>query len=558
MELRPYQQTAVAAIDARLQESRSTVAVLATGLGKTVIFAKAIENALRIPGRRAIVLAHREELIHQAADRIRQVTGIEPDIEMADMRAVEDGFNRSPVIVSSIQTQNAGRGDSRRMHRFSNRNPWLVVVDECHHAVSTSYLQVIEHYMENPQSRLLGVTATPDRLDGKALGRLFDSVAFNYDVSDGIRDGWLVPVRQRFVTCEHLDLSAARTSGGDFQLSDLEEALERSLQEMVVPMVRIVGERRTLVFAATVKHAERIAEIINRPGMKTGHAEVVHGKTPKDRRAEIFRSFGEGKTQYLVNVAVATEGWDDPALDGKGVQVIAMMRPTKSRALYVQMLGRGTRALPGTFAGTADAEERRASISMSIKDHILCLDFLGNSGRHTLVHAGDILGGRMTEGAAKRYERKAKAKGVEEEIDVLAELDLSQREEDQEKERKRRLHVVGRAQFVTQDIDPFEQLGIVPRTVPRWQTRIPATDKQRVMLERNGLRLPKDLDTGRASQLIEALMSKPTEKQTWFIRRAGLDPVGLDRKSASNVIDLLKQNKHADARAALDRIKQPS
>ena len=164
----------------------------------------------------------------------------------------------------------------------------------------------------------------------------------------------------------------------------------------------------------------------------------------------------------------------------------------------------------------------------------------------------------MTEGASKRYERKAKARGVDEEIDVLAELDESEREETQENDRKRRLHVVGRARFVTQEIDPFEQLGIVPRTVPRWQTRIPATEKQRGMLERNGLRLPRDLDTGRASQLIEALMSKPTEKQAWFIRRAGLDPSGLDRKSASSVIDMLKQNRHDDARATVDRIKQPS
>lgn len=558
MKLRPYQERAVEGIAEKLSSNRSTVAVLATGLGKTVIFAKAIELGLRMPGRRAIVLAHREELIHQAAAKVEAVTGIKPDIEMGDYRAVEDGFTRSPVLVSSIQTQNAGRGEHRRMHRFRNDHPWMVVVDECHHAVSTSYIRVIDHYMKNPQSRLLGVTATPDRLDNKALGRVFETVAFEYDVADGIRDGWLVPIKQRFVTCDHLDLSSARTSGGDFQLNDLEEALEKSLQEMVVPMVRIVGDRRTLVFAATVHHAERIAEIINRPGMQTGRAEIVCGKTPEEQRARVFREFGEGKLQYLVNVAVATEGWDDPAMDGRGVQVIAMMRPTKSRALYCQMLGRGTRTLPGTIDGIDDSAERRAAIEMSNKGHVLALDFLGNCGRHTLVHAGDILGGDMDEKVAKRYARKAEKDAVEEEIDVLAEIDKAEADEAKALEAKRRAHIVGRARFTSQEIDPFEALGIVPRSIPAWQRRIPASDKQRSMLERNGLRLPMDLDTGRASQLIEALMSKPSDKQAFFLRRHGIDPSRLDRRAASTVIDMVKSNRMDQVSAVLDSMRQPS
>ena len=377
-------------------------------------------------------------------------------------------------------------------------------------------------------------------------------------MADGIRDGWLVPIKQRFVTCDHLDLSSARTSGGDFQLNDLEEALEKSLQEMVVPMVRIVGDRRTLVFAATVHHAERIAEIINRPGMQTGRAEIVCGKTPEEQRARVFREFGEGKLQYLVNVAVATEGWDDPAMDGRGVQVIAMMRPTKSRALYCQMLGRGTRTLPGTIDGIDDSAERRAAIEMSNKGHVLALDFLGNCGRHTLVHAGDILGGDMDEKVAKRYARKAEKDAVEEEIDVLAEIDKAEADEAKALEAKRRAHIVGRAQFTSQEIDPFEALGIVPRSIPAWQRRIPASDKQRSMLERNGLRLPMDLDTGRASQLIEALMSKPSDKQAFFLRRHGIDPSRLDRRAASTVIDMVKSNRMDQVSAVLDSMRQPS
>ena len=169
------------------------------------------------------------------------------------------------------------------------------------------------------------------------------------------------------------------------------------------------------------------------------------------------------------------------------------------------------------------------------------LDFLGNSGRHTLVHAGDVLGGDMSEPAKKRYKKSSEKKGVPEEIDVLAELDHAEIEQKKAEEAKRRLHVVGKAKFSSQDIDPFEALGIVPKSVPHWQRRIPASDRQRGVLERSGLKLPKDLDTGRASQLIEVLMSKATDKQAWVLRKAGIDPAGLDRKKASAVIDMIKK-----------------
>lgn len=549
MNLRPYQRECVEQVLVRLSDSRSTVAVLATGLGKTVVFSEVIRRFLERGGVRAIVLAHREELIMQAAEKIRAIVGLEPEIEMGEYRADEGAiYGRSSVVVSSIQTQTAGRGDRKRMHRFDNSCPWLVIVDECHHATSASYRKVIDHYMSHPDSRLLGVTATPDRLDKKALGIVFDTVSYQYDVADGIRDGWLVPVKQRFVQCSELDMSRCKKAGGDFVLTDLEEALERSLQQMVLPMIDIVGDRRVLVFAATVNHAERVAEIINRPGAAEGAAAIVHGGTPKDIRRQTFRDFAEGKLQYLVNVAVATEGWDDPALDGKGVQVISMMRPTQSRALYSQCIGRGTRSLPGVIAGQEDSASRRSAISESAKPHVEVLDFLGNSGRHQLVHAGDVLGGDMSEPVAKRYKKESERKGIGEAVDVLEMLSHVEREQQKAAEAKRRLHVVGRAKYQTQEIDPFEQLGIVPKSVPWWQRNIPATAKQRQMLERNGIKT-KDLDTGRASQLIEALMSKPSSKQAWVLRQSGIDPTGFDRKTASKAIDLVKSGRIEEAKS---------
>jgi superfamily II DNA or RNA helicase len=547
MDLRPYQRECVEQICARLREQRSTVAVLATGLGKTVVFSECVRLGLMMTGRRALILAHREELVMQAAEKVKAVTGLEPAIEMADYRSIEDGFSRAPVVVSSIQTMNAGRGDERRMHRFRNDHPWFVVVDECHHAPSASYKGVIAHFMRSSSSRLLGVTATPDRLDKRALGQVFESVAYTYDVADGIRDGWLVPIRQRFVQCDHLDLSGARKSGGDFQLNDLEEALERSLQEMILPTVEIAGDRRTLIFAATVKHAERVAEIINRPGVGRRPACIVHGGTPKDVRRQMFREYSEGKYQYLVNVGVATEGWDDPAHDRKGVQIVAMMRPTQSRALYSQMLGRGTRSLPGTLDGIEEAEDRRKAIEASAKPSVLVLDFLGNSGRHQLVHSGDVLGGSMDEKSMRRYRKESEQKGVPDEIDVLEMLDHAEKEQRKAEEAKARAHLVGRASFSSQDIDPFERFGIVPRTTPWWQRRIPPTVKQREFLTKQGIPV-ENLDTGKASQLIDAIMSQPSDKQAWVLRRAGIDPKGVSRKRASELIDMIKTGRADEAR----------
>jgi superfamily II DNA or RNA helicase len=254
--------------------------------------------------------------------------------------------------------------------------------------------------------------------------------------------------------------------------------------------------------------------------------------------------------QYLVNVAVATEGWDDPANDGKGVQVIAMMRPTQSRALYVQMLGRGTRTLPGVINGLDTPEERCAAIAASPKSHILALDFLGNSGRHTLVHAGDVLGGSMDCGTSRGKREKAQREkaGVGDEFDVLEMLTHQEREHQKKLEAQTRQHIIGKATFKSQEIDPFEALGIVPKSVPWWQRNIPATTKQKAMLERVGIRT-NDLDTGRASQLIEAIMQRPSDKQAYVLRRAGIDPAKVDRRRASQLIDLIKNGKSAEARS---------
>ena len=359
MKLRSYQEAAVDGIFEAWRSARSTLLVQPTGTGKTVTFAHVIN---RMPMGRALVLAHREELIVQAADKIARVTGAKPDTEMAEMRADHGMFGKARVVVSSIQTQCAGRNGDTRMKRFDPQEFGLLVVDEAHHATAPTYRRVLEHYGQNQDLKILGVTATPDRHDEEALGQVFDSVAFDYELLDAIRDGWLVPIHQRSVVVDGLDYSGVRTTAGDLNGADLARVMEyeETLHGIAHPTVELAAGRKALVFAASVAHAERLCEIFNRHS--TGCARFVTGTTPKDERRGMLADYAAGKFQMLVNVGVATEGFDEP-----GIQVVVMARPTKSRALYAQMAGRGTRALPGLVDAHEAADARRAAIAASAK-----------------------------------------------------------------------------------------------------------------------------------------------------------------------------------------------
>lgn len=545
INLRPYQNEAVQSVEREFAANDSTLLVMATGLGKTATFGEVIRR-MATDGKRCLVLAHRSELVEQAAKHIQTRVGLNASVEMAE-RAATNGAYADPVVVASVQTCVAERNGTRRMERFNPQHFSLVVVDEAHHATSQSYRDVIAWFTAGG-AKVLGVTATPDRADEEALGQVFDSVAYEYGVAEGISDGWLVPIKQSMVTVSSLDYSDCRTTAGDLNGADLDRVLkyEETLHRMVEPTVSIAGDRRTLVFCASVEHAERVAEIINR--YKPGKAAFVSANTPSDRRRTIFRDFGDGKYQFLCNVGIATEGWDDPATDGKGVQFIAMMRPTKSRSLYCQMVGRGTRTLAGVIDGIVTPEGRRAAIGRSAKKAVTVLDFVGNAGRHKLVRVADALGGKWSDAVRDRATAKSEQDANNSllvEVDVLEQMDEVERDLKREAEERRRTFIKVRTTFKTQDIDPFSSLGIVPQRVPGWAKRIPASDKQIAFLKRNNVPNVDSLNTKEASQLIEHLMSSPTEKQAWVLRKAGLDPSQFDRKGASEAIDRIKKGSPA-------------
>ena len=544
MKLRPYQKNAVKDTIEAFDQHNSVLAVLATGLGKTVICGH-IANTMKDKGR-VMMIAHREELIFQAKDKMQRITGIDADIEMGESWAMNNYF-KTEIVTSTVQTQTAGMDGEGRMTRFDPNEFSLLIIDEAHHAVAQTYRRVIDHYRQNPNLKVLGVTATPDRADESALGKIFDTVSYEYDIRDGIDDGWLVPIEQMSVEVHSLDFSKMRTTAGDLNGKDLAVQLEfeENLHGIADPTIQIVGDRRALVFAASVAQAERLAEIFNRH--KPSSAEFVTGGTPKDYRRKLFDAFGNGQLQYLVNVGVATEGFDDP-----GIECVVMARPTKSRCLYTQMAGRGTRPLEGIVDGLPDAAARKAAIAASGKTSVEIIDFVGNSGRHKLVTSADILGGRYDDDIvdlAKQMAREtSESTGMP--VDMMTELQRAEseiaRRRRMREEAERRKHIRGYAKFTTSKVNPFDLFDITPHRERGWHKGHPATEKQADVLARNGVPT-EGLSFTHASQLIDAMIKRResqmcTFKQAKTLRKFDIDPSMITFNQAQELISQIASN----------------
>ena len=454
IHLRDYQQQAVNATIEKWKEFRKLLIVLPTGCGKTIVFASLIKELLtNEPHARALVLAHREELIYQAADKIGKVTGKGVGIEMGEVHTDLLAGVKPPVIVSTVQTQNAGR-----KNEFDPKEFKLLIIDEAHHAVSKIYRKTIAHYLEqNPDCKLLGVTATPKRKDKSALGKLFDEVSFSYTISDAIGGGWLVPIKQKMIHVDEVDFSKVDMSHGDLNPGQLAEVMEdeRALHAVATPTIEICKDMRTIIFAASVKQAERLAEIIRRHNGKS--AEFVSGETPKGERQRILERFNKGKTQFLCNVGVLTEGFDSP-----GVECVVMARPTASAALYTQIVGRGMRPaaeIAGHLGNIDAAALRRKMIADSKKPSCLVLDFVGNSCRHQLVSSVDILGGDYTEQEKARAKKKIESGEVEDTEEALSKSRAEIEAEKKAAEAKRH-EIVGRVKYLVMETDVFSHFNL--------------------------------------------------------------------------------------------------
>ena len=353
-QLRPYQTEAIERTTSAFNTYNRVLLVMATGTGKTVVFVR-IGQLMR-PYGRILVVAHREELLLQAARKFSAITGMKTGIEQGTRRV-----NRRvlpDVVCASVQSI------ANRLDEFDREAFSLIINDEAHHSVAHTYQAVHAHF---DTARVLGVTATPDRMDGRTLGALYEHCAFRYDLPVAIRDGWLVPLHGLQIHLDGLNFEQVRTAAGDLNERDLDKVLnvESILHAMARAIVEHAGERKTIVFCVTVGHAEHLAAVLNE--YRPGKAVSIDGAMGKRRRAEILAAYASGETQFLCNCALLTEGVDIP-----DISCVVMARPTLSRGLYSQALGRGTRRAEG-------------------KDDALVIDFAGNSGRHQLIAPIDIV-----------------------------------------------------------------------------------------------------------------------------------------------------------------------
>lgn len=528
MKTRSYQQQAEDSAFREWMELVATLIVLPTGAGKTVVAAKIIQRM----GGRAMMVAHREELIWQARDKIERITGLGVEVEMGAYRAsAETGlFKKDSVIVSSIQTLTMGGDGGGRMSKFNPEDFNLVIIDEAHRAVSPSYRRFIDYLRTNPKLKILGLTATPDRADEEALGQVFDSVAYDYEILDAIHDGWLVPIDQQMVNLGSLDYSSIRTTAGDLNGADLDAVMmaEKNLQGVASSAIEIIGNRRALVFTASVNHASNLAEIFNRH--KTGMATWISGDTDKDDRRRIRSDFSQGKIQVVCNCNVWTEGFDDA-----GVEVVIMASPTKSRARYAQMIGRSTRPLEGLVDQFETPMGRRFAISQSAKPACLIVDYVGVSGRHKLMTTADILGGNVSdeaiESAIQFAQRNGKPIRMNAALDEEQEKIETEREKRRLEEEARKAKVTAKVAYTKQAIDPFDLLDVKPAMkIRKWDEGKLFTEKQAAFLRRSGIN-PDTISYTQGKQLMAAMGKR---------RDDGLCTIGQIKKLKQYNIDASK------------------
>jgi superfamily II DNA or RNA helicase len=511
MELRPYQHEARDAVLSEWERgNRRTLLVLPTGTGKTIVFSSVIEDVVSSGGR-ALVLAHRGELLEQAADKLHATTGLRCAVEKAEDSSLDSWYR---VVVGSVQTLMR----QSRLERFDPSHFDAIVVDEAHHALADSYQRVLDHFAD---ARVLGVTATPDRGDMRNLGSYFDSLAYEYTLPRAIKEGHLCRIEAQTVPLK-LDLSGVKVQSGDFQASSLGSALDPYLHQIADEMFAAgCKERRTVVFLPLIKTSQKFRDILEQKGFR---AAEVNGESAD--RTEILADFDTGRYDVLCNSMLLTEGWDCPAVD-----CIVVLRPTKIRSLYAQMVGRGTRPAPG-------------------KDSLLLLDFLWHTERHELCHPAHLIA-ENAEVARKMTERIEEAgcpvdiESVEAaaESDVVADREAALAEKLREmKHRKRQL--VDPLQF-EMSIQADDLASYVPAF--GWEMA-PPSEKQSSALEKLGI-LPDEIDcAGKASLLLDRLDKRRSEglttpKQIRFLERKGFEHVGTwPFEAASKMIARISAN----------------
>ena len=476
--------------------------------GKTIVFSAITQEQVK-KDHRVLIMAHRGELLSQAADKLKMLTGLDAAFEQGENRSLGSFF---PVTVGSVQSL----CQEKRLSIFPQDYFQDIIVDEAHHALSESYQRVLSHF---PDANVLGVTATPDRGDKQTLGTFFDSQAYEYSMSRAIREGYLSPVKARMISLQ-LDISKAGISGGDYNAADIGCALEPYLHQIADEMARYCRGRKTVVFLPLIATSQKFCRMLNDIGMR---AAEVNGMS--DDRSKILAEFEHGMYDVLCNSMLLTEGWDCPAVD-----CIVILRPTKVRSLYQQMVGRGMRLFPG-------------------KENLLLLDFLWLTERHDLCRPSALIA-KDANIAAMMDENLRN----DEEVDILEAEEDAERDVLREREEALARELAAMRSKKKKLVDPIQYaLSIAAEDLTSYEPTFPwemgpPSEKQLAFLENRGI-LPDTVgNAGLASLLIDRLKRRQEEglatpKQIRCLERYGFRHVGTWQfDAASALISRLAMN----------------
>ena len=504
-ELRPYQQQARDRIHAEWDAGHTrTLLVLPTGTGKTIVFASVAADQVRA-GDRVLILAHRGELLEQAADKLQRSTGLVSAVEKAESTCLDSWFR---VVVGSVQTLQR----TARLERFPQDYFGTIIIDEAHHAITDGYRRILDYFSG---AKVLGVTATPDRGDMRNLGEVFDSLAFEYKLTDAIKEGYLCKIMAQTIPLQ-LDITSVTMSGGDYAVGDLGTALDPYLEQIAAEMARRCKSRKTVVFLPLIKTSQKFRDLLNTYGFR---AAEVNGQS--DDRRQVLADFDAGKYNVLCNSMLLTEGWDCPSVD-----CVVVLRPTKVRSLYSQMVGRGTRLSPG-------------------KTDLLLLDFLWMTDKHELCRPADLVCEDRT--VARQMTEHLAETGCPEDIEEAAaqasEDVVAQREEalaqQLEEQRRKKAKLVDPLQY-EMSIQAEDLAGYVPAF--GWEAG-PPSEQQTAALEKLGI-LPDAVESaGKAALLLDRLNKRrdeglTTPKQIRCLEKYGFQHVGTwSFEAARHMID---------------------
>lgn len=504
-ELRPYQQQARDRIHAEWDAGHTrTLLVLPTGTGKTIVFASVAADQVRA-GDRVLILAHRGELLEQAADKLQRSTGLVSAVEKAESTCLDSWFR---VVVGSVQTLQR----TARLERFPQDYFGTIIIDEAHHAITDGYRRILDYFSG---AKVLGVTATPDRGDMRNLGEVFDSLAFEYKLTDAIKEGYLCKIMSQTIPLQ-LDITSVTMSGGDYAVGDLGTALDPYLEQIAAEMARRCKSRKTVVFLPLIKTSQKFRDLLNTYGFR---AAEVNGQS--DDRRQVLADFDAGKYNVLCNSMLLTEGWDCPSVD-----CVVVLRPTKVRSLYSQMVGRGTRLSPG-------------------KTDLLLLDFLWMTDKHELCRPADLVCEDRT--VARQMTEHLAETGCPEDIEEAAaqasEDVVAQREEalakQLEEQRRKKAKLVDPLQY-EMSIQAEDLAGYVPAF--GWEAG-PPSEQQTAALEKLGI-LPDAVESaGKAALLLDRLNKRrdeglTTPKQIRCLEKYGFQHVGTwSFEAARHMID---------------------